>query len=131
MSEMRSSGRTPVYESRQPGRNFTMYASENRAVIYVDGMAGLTGGWSISSLDFFVVTDTQPDSDPALGVREVREIRLRLTMPTAQLIESLLNLVEQLRSNADGLVQANSQGVQAFNRQIERLRALNPDRPNV
>src|SRR5882762_8567224 len=120
MSEMRASGRMPVYESRLPGRNFAMYLPENRATIYADGLAGMTGGALTSSLDFFVVMDAQPDSDPTLGLRETREIRLRLTMPTTQLIESVLNLVEQLRSNIDTIAQANNQGIQAFNQQIER-----------
>jgi hypothetical protein len=130
MSDMRPS-RTPVYESRQPGRNFVMYASENRLIVHVDGFAGTTGGAPLSALDFFVTTDSQPDSDPALGVRETREIRLRVTMPTTQMVEAILNLAALLRSNVDNLVQAHAENSQAFTRQIERLRALNLDAPNV
>ena len=130
MSEMRA-GRTAVFESRQPGRNFALYVPENRASIYVDGLAAVIGGSPVSSLDFFVVTDSQPDSDPSLGMRETREVRFRLTMPTTQLIESVLTLLVGLHSNVDSLVQANDETSQKFAQQIERLRALNLDRANV
>jgi hypothetical protein len=131
MSERRESGRTPLYESRLPGRNFAIFPSESRANIYADGLAGVAGSGLITKLDFFVTTDAQPDTNPTLGMRETREVCLRLTMPTAQLVESMLNLIEQLRSNADVLTQANAEAIRIFTQQIERLRALSPDRSNV
>jgi hypothetical protein len=131
MSETRESGRLPLYESRLPGRNFAVYLPENSATIYADGLAGVLGGGPITKLDFFVTTEARSDPEPTLGMRETREVCLRLTIPTGQLVESILNLIQQLGSNIDALVQANAETSQNFAQNIERLRELNLRRSDV
>jgi hypothetical protein len=122
MSDPRGAQRLLIQENRAPGRNFEMYMPDQTARIFVDGIAGVTGGSAVSHLDFFVTTEVRPDSDPALGFRETRQIILRIAVPTAQLLEGLANLVAALSPQLDSLIAAAQQNAEMIARQADRLR---------
>jgi hypothetical protein len=115
----------PVYEMREPGRNFAIYLPEDAPVVYADGIAGMTGGAAVSNIDFYVIADIAADGDPALGPRETREIRLRVKMPTFQLLEGLANLVSMIEPTGPLVQAAAEEHGRAVASQIQRLRAMN------
>jgi hypothetical protein len=125
MSDPRGTARVPIQQSREPGKNFEMYFSDNPTKLSVDGIAGITGGSAISQLDFFVVTEARPDSDPTYGLRETRQITVRVAIPTPQLLEGLANLVTLLNSQLDTLVKGAHENAEAIAHHADRLRAMN------
>jgi hypothetical protein len=120
LADTRYEGRRKLAEFREPGRNFVLYANEEAPEIFVDGIAGLQGGGAISKLDLFVTTGVDQD-DPTVGTREIRESKVRIVMSTAQLIEGLLNVVEQLRAQAPQLRAGYDQYAASMDAQLKKL----------
>jgi hypothetical protein len=130
MSDAGDTGRgRPLNQMREPGgRNFANYMAEGATVTYADGIAGMAGGASISNLDFYVIVEQVPDNDPALGVREIREVRLRIKLPTFALLEGLANLIVAMQPTLEALQNASDENTRALATQIQRLRAMNVGR---
>jgi hypothetical protein len=124
MSEERPGGRTLLHQTREPGRNFALYAGEQIATINVDGLAGIQGSGVLSHLDFFSVDAIQPDPDPKMGVRETRSVRVRIVMPTAQLLEGFANLLTVLLPQLDAIQSGAETNAQAVAAQVARLKAI-------
>jgi hypothetical protein len=125
MSDPRGTARIPIQQSREPGRNYDMYMGQNPPRIFVDGIAGITGGAAISLLDFFVTTDVRPDSDPNYGMKETREVQFRVAVPTAQLLEGIANLVTLLQANLDAIAAGARENAEAVALQAQRLKGMN------
>lgn len=82
---------------RVPGRNYDLFQGADEAHIFTEGNAGGAFGPSICRLEFFRITNIEPQDD---GENlEIRERNLILTMPTAQLVEFLTKSLQSLRDN--------------------------------
>jgi len=120
-SSSRYAGRRKLIENRQRGNNVILYANEDAPEFFADGFGGIQGMATISKVDFFKITSIEMDDDPAYGPREIREVNLRVVIPTAQLIEALFNMIDQLRKNGQAL-RATQKNSDAFlEAQFKRL----------
>lgn len=115
-----NTGRRKLVEHHQPGQNFVLYANENADEIYVDGIGAMTGGSAVTRLDFFTTTGTEAEEGP-FGNREIREIRVRIVMPTATLLEGLFSLIEQLRGALPTMRAGHEQYVKHVDAQFDKI----------
>lgn len=125
MSDTRpNAGETLVHQNREPGKNFDLLMPEAVTTIHVDGVAGVVGGGVSSRIEFFVTESAEPDPDPNMGLRERRVIRLRVAVPSPQLIEGLINIMSLMQPQADQLRIATQGQDQLMAAQVERLKAI-------
>jgi hypothetical protein len=124
MSDQRPGARTLLQEIREPGRNYALYADERLVALNVDGIAGIRSSGVLSHLDFFIVDNIQSDPDPELGLRETRSVRVRVTMPTVQLLEGYANLLTLLQQQLDVVQSGADANAQAVAAQVARLKAM-------
>ncbi len=107
MSDDASSGdRRPIQSGRLPGGNYDLYEGSNVVEIFVDGASGSWLGPSTSRAVFHTVTKVEPLSGSTTESFERREVALRLTMPTPQFLEFLLNTLSGFTANESGLLDA-------------------------
>lgn len=85
----------------------------------------MSGNGAIAAIDFYATADVIQESDPALGVREIREVRLRVRLPTLQLLEGLANLVSLMSQFEETFQTAARENAEGIIAQLNRLRAMN------
>jgi hypothetical protein len=111
-------------ERREIGQNFAMYYGETHSSIYADGIAGVIGNGAVSHVEFYVIASVTADPDPQLGMRERREIRTRVTMPTSTLLAGLVGLVEQMQRNLDPMQTGVEGAARTTAEQVQKLKTM-------
>lgn len=110
--------RTKLIQSeRAPGRNFDLYSGRTESKFYADGFAGSLVGPSVSRVDFFQIQDTaQTSGEPStLGeMHEIRERHISVIVPTAALIDFIVNSLGNLSANKDALADATHQQAESI-----------------
>jgi hypothetical protein len=88
-----------IISSRESKKVFDLYESSDINELYVDGIAQVMMGSANSKVGLFSVSGTENNPDEEIPV-EIREIKLRITMPTSSLVEFCLQTLSALRENA-------------------------------
>lgn len=114
--------RKPMRSERVPGRMFDLYEGDPTE-IYVDGFSGLIGGAVVSRIDFHSVLNIEEEEGFKEPV-EKRVLRLRLVMPTLQLIEAVANILKGMKESEPQLMASQEQVIQAMKKQLSRVEAL-------
>jgi len=105
---------------RTPGRIFDLYDDPSTPEVYVDGVNATLLGAAVSKIDFHVAVSVDL-SEPAPV--EIRQLKLRVVIPTAALIEYLGAMLSNLGSNAEPFLAALDQQKSVLAQQLSFLRA--------
>jgi hypothetical protein len=85
-----------LLSERTAGRMFDMYEAASVMDLFVDGQGRLVSGPQVTKTEFFRTVDVIEEKGQKV---EVREVYLRLVMPTAVFIESAGNALAALGGN--------------------------------
>lgn len=101
--------RLKVFHSRNEGANFDVYEDIDRVIEFrVNGLINLMIGPSDSKLVFYITRSLeQPDSQSNGEAIEIRDINLKMSIPTRALLESCLNILNNVKANEQGLIKAH------------------------
>ncbi len=88
-----SDSRKIVFEMDEPGKHFSVVLADQMQTVYADGIASLHGGPSVSKIEFFVTEEVTPL--PSGEMKETRVVKLRVVVPTLQLLQGLTNIIVQ------------------------------------
>jgi hypothetical protein len=131
MSDTPQRADVPLVERRQIGQNYAMYFGENLSSTYADGIAAVIGNGAVSHIDFYIITSVVADPDPQFGMKERRETRTRVTMPTSALLAGLVGLVEQLQRNLDAMQTSVEVAARGTAEQVQKLKTMHKALQNV
>lgn len=111
---------TPIIsKERAPGRNFDLHDNPDSMEIFADGVSQTLLGPAISKVDFHKTVSAEANSTGE--VLEVRQIVMRVSIPTAQLIEFMVSLLGQISSNPQPLLDAIDQNRTSMVSQLQSL----------
>jgi hypothetical protein len=119
----RATGETLVYEHRELGRNFELYAPAAVPTVHADGLAGIEFAGLASRMVFYTMESVTADPDPQMGMREKRVLTTRVVIPTAQLLEALISMIGTLQPQLDQIQAAAETQTQSLAAQVERLKS--------
>lgn len=88
-----SDSRKTVFEMDEPGKHFSIVLPDEIQTIYADGISSLHGGPAVSKIEFFVTEEVSPLSSGEM--KETRVVKLRVVVPTLQLLQGLTNIIAQ------------------------------------
>jgi len=101
--------RLKIFSSRSKGANFDVYEDIDRISEFrVDGLMNLMIGPSDAKLVFYTTrTIEQPDASSSGEPFEIRDINLKLSIPTRALLESCLNILNNVKVNESTMIKAH------------------------
>ena len=101
--------RLKTFSSRTKGANFDVFEDIDRVTEFrVDGLMNLMIGPSDSKLVFYSTRTVEQADDKSGGEPvELRDINLKLSIPTRALLESCLNILNNVKANEQGLMKAH------------------------
>lgn len=105
-----------VAKERAPGRRYDLYAGQPSET-FVDGVGAVYVSTSVSRLDFFKTTKSEPDPEAPNEQLETRELVCRVIIPTPQFVEFVVNYITGMTANQQPLIEA-------FEKQTEAIKAL-------
>ncbi len=82
---------------------------------------GIAFGTSVSKLDFYKVVKFEPIQAESGQNLETREVVLKLTLPTPQLIELLHSSISGILTNREQFVAGSEQQLQAIKSYLDRM----------
>lgn len=100
--------RLKTFTSRGKGQNFDIYEDIDRVAEHrVDGVATLMIGPSDAKLVFYSIrTMDQPDDKSEGEPIEMRDVNLKISIPTRVLLENCLNILNNMKMNQETLSKA-------------------------
>ena|SRR5258708_3941366 len=113
-------GQKPLMSERAPGRRYDLYAGKPSET-FVDGVAMVNVTTSVSRLDFYKTTKTEPDPEAPGEQLETREVVCRLIIPTPQFIEFVINYIAGMTANQQPLIEAFEKQTEAIKAQLKRI----------
>lgn len=118
--------RLKTLKSRTQGANFDVYEDSDRIRdVRVDGITNLFVGAADAKLFFYAVRNIeQPDSESGIEPIEVRDVTLRMSIPTRALLEACLNILTSVKTNQEGLVKAHRDEEKKIVDVLEKIQQL-------
>lgn len=113
MSET-SSGQRIIQSMRSESANFDLFIGSPATSLYADGVGAFLIGPQNSKIQFYQVSELLPEDGKMI---EQREIIASLTIPTLQLLESMMNALDTVAKNREAIAVVGKR----INEKVEQL----------
>jgi hypothetical protein len=107
-------------KERAPGRRYDLYWGQPSET-FVDGVGGVFMSTSVSKIDFYKTTKSEPDPEAPGESLETREVVCRVILPTPQLVEFVINQIAGMTAHQQPLIEAFEKQTEAIKTLLKRI----------